>query len=152
MLEKVARLEALFEKDEDGWTKKERDRFKDKDGLRDALQTAEKDLSSSKAELSALRAEKTDYVAMLKNESESKKTLQCQLDKLPKIPTVVTLQDLMALDLPFKKKAGNENIADHVFPKTVDREYIFKDVLRFFVEREHVLQHGNSARQVNLHV
>ncbi len=139
MKAEIEKLEALFEKDLAQWTPEERDRYKNYDGLREELREEEERLYNVQSRSLALEQRLTMLLKI---------QFQYKLDKLTKISTVVTLEDFMALDLPFKEKPGNENIADHVFAKTVDRDYIFKDVLRAFVQIEPLRSFSGSLREV----
>ena len=85
MLDEEQQLEALLKKDEDKRTKKERDRFKDIDGLREDLRAVNKRVDNAYAQLSALWQQEAAYVQLLTRSHTRKSQLENQLDALPAI-------------------------------------------------------------------
>ena len=119
MLDKVDSLEALFEKGIDGWTKKERDRFKDMDGLYENLQVVRKNVSSVEGQLNALHQQKTTYEELLTIFQRRKTQLQHELDQIVENllassrlhKEIVTLQDFERFGIPLKESPRNELLA-----------------------------------------
>ena len=132
MLAEVTRLKALFDKDEDEWTKKDRFIFKDMDGLREALREANSALNhfrkSSADQLSSLQQRLTLF-------ANNKNKLQDKLESRP-LQEITTLQDFERFGIPLKKDTDRAFLARNVFLMTIDRDDVYEDLLRFFVTRE----------------
>jgi hypothetical protein len=85
VLAKEQKLEALLKKDQDRWTKKERNLFKGLDGLREDTLAAMTRVTNACGQLVALYQQKTAYVQLLVKSHTRKMQLQDQLDELPAI-------------------------------------------------------------------
>lgn len=136
--QEIQDMKALLKKGPELWDVSDKNLYGDVPGLRAVFKSAND-------RLTALEQRLTDIQHSLSIYNNAK------VEKPGSTTEISKLADLYALEgIGFKKTPGNERWAENTFDTTIDRDDVYRDILRFFVEREPLFRKEGPKREVRI--
>lgn len=148
-------METILSKEFEDWTPVEKRLYRGPEELAAKLVAAEANFSTMVQDRSVLIR---DLSAQKENALARERAMREKMQLFEEnVPEVMNFDQFVAIPgIPFRAVPGNALLTSNVFKKTIDRDDVFRKILRFLVERESLfntnaakLQEGKGKRKTS---